>query len=102
MLPSFQLNRTSEGRNVTRMAAMIPLLPANLIPAAWSHILDKSPRNDGMKRFRRYSERQWYPKFSPNILSCAGQRHRTTNSLEGWHRRINGRIPKNPNFYYFI
>lgn len=97
-----KLNRTSEGRNVTRMAAMIPLLPANLIPAAWSHILDKSPRNDGMKRFRRYFERQWYPKFSPNILSCAGQRHRTTNSLEGWHRRINGRIPKNPNFYYFL
>lgn len=97
-----KLNRTSEGRNVNRMAAMLPLIPENFIPDAWRHILDKSPHTDEMKRFRRYFERQWYPNFSPNILSCAGQRHRTTNALEGWHRRINGRIPKNPNLYFFL
>lgn len=84
------------------MTAMIPLIPENLIPDAWRHILNTSPRTDEMKRFRRYFETQWYPNYPPNILSCAGQRHRTTNALEGWHRRINGRIQKNPNLYYFL
>lgn len=37
------------------------------------------------------------------MLSCAHQRHRTTNAVEGWHRRINaGRIPKKPNLHMFI
>ncbi|KAL4719995.1 hypothetical protein ACJJTC_018960 [Scirpophaga incertulas] len=46
---------------------------------------------------------KWYPKLSPTLLSCAGQRHRTTNALEGWHRRINtGRIPKKPSVYMFV
>lgn len=97
-----KLNRTSDGRNVARMSAIIPLVPEKDIPAAWNYILEKAADTPEMRRFRRYFESTWYPKKSPTVLSCAGQRHRTTNALEGWHRRINARIPKKPNLYYFL
>lgn len=97
-----KINRTSDGRNCTRMASMIPLLPADKIPQAWRYILDKYSACQEMKVFRQYFEKQWYPQLSPDILSCANQRHRTTNATEGWHRRLNGRIPKNPAIHYFL
>lgn len=97
-----KLNATREGRNVTRMSAMIPLVPANLIPEAWRQIIESGDNSPEMRRFRKYFESTWYPRHSPELLSCAGQRNRTTNALEGWHRRINARITKNPNLYYFI
>lgn len=48
-----------------------------------------------------YLERQWHPLIS-TLISCAGQRHRTTNPLEGWHRRLNVVIPKRPSLFIFI
>lgn len=97
------LLNTSSGRNITRIAAIIPLVPAQHIPATWVHILEQAPQSPGMDHFRRYFERQWFPKLPTSLLSCAGQRHRTTNALEGWHRRINtGRIPNKPSLYMFI
>lgn len=97
------LLRTNQGRNIARIAAIIPLVPAQNIPATWLHILDQAPQSQEMDNFKRYFERQWYPKMRPSLLSCAGQRHRTTNALEGWHRRINtGRIPKKPSIYMFV
>lgn len=97
-----KLNSTSEGRNVTRMVAMFPLLPESYISVAWRHILDNAPNSQEMTRFRRYFETQWFPKLPASILSCAGQRHRTTNCLEGWHRRINGRMGKSHSLYDFL
>lgn len=97
-----KLLATRDGRNVTRMSAIIPLVPASLIPEAWRHIIQSVDNSPEMRLFRRYFESTWYPRHSPELLSCADQRHRTTNALEGWHRRINARIQKNPNLYYFI
>lgn len=97
-----KLNKTRKGRNVARMSAIIPLVPENDIPEAWHCILENAKNSSEMKRFRKYFESTWYPKKSPATLSCAGQRHRTTNALEGRHRRINARIPKNPNLYLFL
>lgn len=97
------LLRTREGRNVARITAIIPLVPASQIPAAWGYVLSIAPDCQEMENFRRYCENQWYPKMPPSMLSCAHQRHRTTNAVEGWHRRINaGRIPKKPNLHMFI
>lgn len=95
--------RTRNGRNVARITAVLALLPAEQIPAAWGYVLSIAPDSDEINKYRRYYESQWYPKMPPSMLSCAHQRHRTTNALEAWHRRINaGRIPKRPNFYMFL
>lgn len=85
------------GRNTARLVSIMPLVPANQIDATWHYILSQAPDSDEMNSFKRYFEKQWYPKLTPTMLSCAGQRHRTTNALEAWHRRINtGRIPRKP------
>lgn len=92
-----KLNTTSEGRNITKMSAIIPLVPANKIPEAWHYILETASDTSEMRPFRRYFESTWYPTKFSTLLSCAGPRHRTTNVLEGWHSRVNSCIPKNPN-----
>lgn len=97
-----KLTETKEGRNTTRLCAIMPLVPATQIPEAWRNILDSAPGTQIMQRFQHYYENQWYPKLPPTMLSCAGQRHRTTNALEGWHRRLNILIEKKPNLYLFI
>lgn len=73
-----------------------------IFSGAWQQILEIGPDTLAMRKFRRYFERNWYPQQSPTVLSCAGQRHRTTNAIEGWNHRLNRRIPKHPNLYDFI
>lgn len=80
------------------MCSIVPLIPANLIPVAWQHILESSPDNEEMRKFRRYFERH----MSSTTLSCAGERHRTTNALEGWHQRLNGLSQKGQIFIFLI
>uniref|UniRef100_A0A1E1WV05 FLYWCH-type domain-containing protein n=1 Tax=Pectinophora gossypiella TaxID=13191 RepID=A0A1E1WV05_PECGO len=98
-----KVNRTSVERRIVRMAAILPLLPAQFIPQGRQLILEKmeSIHTDTMQQFRNYYERQWF-RLSPSMLSCANQRHRTTNSLEGWHHRLNVLIPQRPSLFYFI
>lgn len=97
------LLKSKEGRNVAGIAAMIPLVPADKIPATWCYVINQAPNSSEMHRFRKYFEKQWYPKMSTTLLTCAFQRHRTTNAVEGWHRRVNtGRIPRKPSLYMFV
>lgn len=101
---SKELNATlsEAGRKITRLCALLPLLPARRIPEAWASILEESPVITTLNRFLKYFKQQWKPLITPGLLSCADDRHRTTNPLEGWHRRLNANIKKNPNFFYFL
>lgn len=98
---SVNLTYSADGRNLTRMASLLPLLPYNHIVNTWYDIINLTPRSDVTLAFKKYYEEQWL-KLDPNILSCAYLRHRTTNSLEGWHRRVNARISKRPTFFAFV
>lgn len=91
---------TREGRNFVRMVAILPLLPQNFIQEGWTSIVDNAPDSDEIKNFIKYFLRQWHPILSQ--ISCAHEKHRTTNSLEGWHRRLNSRVRKTPNIFHFI
>ncbi|XP_063363954.1 uncharacterized protein LOC134652722 [Cydia amplana] len=93
---------TKEGRNITRMCALLPLLPPQEMKEAWSSIVDSAPRTTEILNFFQYFRNQWDPEQFAEKLSCSYENHRTTNPLEGWHRRINAYIPKRPNFYYFL
>lgn len=92
----------SDGRNLTRMASLLPLLPFNRISNAWISIANSAPLTDEIVQFKKYFEEQWILKLNPKILSCAYERHRTTNPLEGWHKRLNARIPRKPAFFAFV
>lgn len=81
---------------------VLPLVPENMFPEAWFEIIQSAPNTNEMRSFRQYFERTWYPKFNPSILSCANQRHRTTNTVEGWHKRLNAKIPKKISLMLFI
>lgn len=99
---SLKANLTGEERMVVRKTAILPLLPGYLIPEVWFRIIDSAPNNPRMQAFKRYFERTWYPHLKPSIISCAHERHRTTNAVEGWHRRLQVKIPKKISLLFFI
>lgn len=91
------------GRKMVRWTTHLPLLPSHLIKEGWRVILNNVPElTNPIMEFKIYFESQWLRKVSAEILSCAHQLHRTTNVLEGWHRRLNARIPKKPTFFSFV
>lgn len=99
-----QVTRSREQRKIIRMVCILPLLPPRHIPEGWHIILEhiEVETQHSMDRFQFYFQNQWYPRLHPRLLSCAGQRHRTTNALEGWHHRMNVLIPKRPNLFFFV
>ncbi|KAL0809842.1 hypothetical protein ABMA28_011331 [Loxostege sticticalis] len=96
-----KVNRTSDQRNIIRRAAILPLLPPDYIAEGWQIICEKIEATRNMDNFLHYFEKQWN-RLGPSLLSCAGQRHRTTNALEGWHHRLNVLIPTRPSLFNFI
>lgn len=97
------VTNTMEEKNIIKKVGILPLLPATFIPEGWQNILEEMKTVQTMDRFQKYFEKYWYPgKHSTAVISCEGQRHRTTNALEGWHHRINGLIPKHSTLFYFI
>lgn len=90
-------------RRMVRLAANLPLLPEKHMREGWRSILKISPKNNRTKNFIKYYEKQWLDdKYALKIISVAGKRHRTNNPAEGWNRRINARINRNPHLYEFL
>ncbi|KAL0868257.1 hypothetical protein ABMA27_007788 [Loxostege sticticalis] len=102
-----ELNLTNrkETRQIIRKIAILPLLPAENIPEGCqklTEIIENESLLPLFETFLKYFAKQWYPRMNPSLLSCSGQRHRTTNALEGWHHRINVKIPKRPSLFLFL
>lgn len=95
------VNATTEGRKVVQMCANLPLLPVTKIDEAWQSIKEIAPETNVMTKFICYMEKQWI-KMGPSMISTARDRHRTTNTVEGWHRRLNVRMPHKPTLMRFI
>lgn len=91
-----------ECKKVIRLIRNLPLLPENHIKNCWLTILNNAPDFEQFRMFKNYFEKQWLSKISTVLLSCSDDKHRTTNLLEGWHRRVAVKIPKNPNFCQFL
>lgn len=94
--------KTSAERMVVRKTAILPLLPPNKILEAWLEIAESAPATNNMRAFKKYFAKTWYPQHSAEVLSCAYQRHRTTNAVEGWHRRLQVKIPKKISLLFFL
>lgn len=93
---------TRENRRLTRLAANIPMLPANKIRECWNDILQMTENNNFVVRFKHYFEKQLLNKYSLDIISVADKRHRTNNPVEGWNRRINAHTQKSATMILYI
>lgn len=96
------VNESKSGRRLTRLCALLPLLPANLIHETWHSLMQDLDENEDFSEFLNYVTNQWINKLTCNVISVAFERHRTTNALEGWHRRVNGIFPRKANFHLFL
>lgn len=86
------------GRSIVRICSYFVLLPSTHMEQAWQAIINAAPDSPNMHRFLEYFENQWY-NMDHNLISCANDVHRTTNSCEGYHRKLNSRLPKSPNIF---
>ncbi|KAL0852101.1 hypothetical protein ABMA28_000341 [Loxostege sticticalis] len=80
--------------NAIRISALIlPLLPENRIMEVWFYVASQSPDIENSDRFRQYVISQWIKDFI-KVVCVYGERHRTTNFLEGWHHKLNTALSK--------
>lgn len=102
MSKKINFNKTKEGKHITRLSTLLALLPKNLIPEAYLYICDIAPKTDIFDKFIQYFDDQWIKNITSDIFSCYGEKNRTTNAIEGWHRRLNTKIPQKPTLLQFI
>lgn len=87
-----------EVRDHIRMCAALAHLPEEHISDGWLHIMENAPNLEALDKFNDYFVEQWLENVW--IWVCYNERHRTTNSVEGWHNRLNKRVGKvHPNIF---
>jgi hypothetical protein len=89
-----QLTKLKSTRRQVALSAVLPLLPQNEIFNGWWYVAAQSPDDKNSKIFRDYMFKQWLRDDFINVWCVFGQRHRTTNSLEAWHSKLNKTIKK--------
>lgn len=78
------------------------MLPPEFVQQSWKDIIGSVDlRDEKIKKFKAYFEKQWI-KISHRELSVFKDKHRTTNQIEGWHRRLRARIPQSPNLFLYL
>lgn len=102
MSKKLNFNETHLGRKITQLCTSLALLPPNLIPEAYLAIYEIAPETEVSQKFLDYFNNQWIQTITKDIFSCYGEKNRTTNAVEGWHRRINSRIPSRPTIFQFL
>lgn len=102
MSKNIGLDKTNEGKNITRMFTQLALLPPILIPEAYLSLLEAGPDTEEYVKFQNYFSTQLLQIVTYEQLSCYGEKIRTTNGVAGYHRRLNSKIPPKPALYHFL
>lgn len=79
------------------MVSYLPLLLTKFIQEAWTAIINETTITPETNTFIKFINELWIPLS--NILSCASERHHTTNLVEKVHHRINARFVKKTAFF---
>lgn len=88
------------GKEIVRMTTNLPLVPVDKLIEGWTSIVNEAPKTEVMTKFAQYFDKQWLK--SPMLICCATERHRTNNGIEGWHRRLNVRVPHKSTLILFL
>lgn len=90
-----------EIRDHIKMCAALAHLPPDYIEDGFLHIMETTPTIEAIVQFNDYFVSQWIE--NDRFWVCYNERHRTTNTVEGWHNRLNRKIGKHhPNFYELL
>ena len=90
-----------EIRDHVKMVAALAHVPIEYVSEGWLSIMESTPQDEALTEFYDYFVDSWMDK--EEIWVCSGERHRTTNSVEGWHNRFNKKIGKShPNIYELL
>lgn len=96
-----QYRDNEEVRNHIRKCAALAYLPPDYISNAWIQIMENAPNEEAVVKFNDYFVEQWME--NEWLWICYNERHRTTNSVEGWHNRLNRLIGKcHPNIFELV
>lgn len=101
---ALNLTKSKVQKRQVALSAVLPLLPEDQIMNGWFYVASQSPDDDNSKKFRQYMLRQWLNDENFIKNWCVfDERHRTTNILEAWHKKINGIVSKNkPNLLQLL
>lgn len=93
-----------EIREHVKMCAALAHIPTEFSDSGWLQIMENSPLNSKVEQFNDYFVEQWLENdIVKDMWVCYGERHRTTNSLEGWHSRLNRAVGKHhPNIFELV
>lgn len=95
---SVAYKNNTEIRDHLKMVAALAYVPREYVSEGWLSIMETSPDDKLLTKFYDYFVDNWIEKTE--LWICYGNRHRTTNAVEGWHNRFNKRIGKaHPNIY---
>ncbi|XP_046543937.1 uncharacterized protein LOC124254108 [Haliotis rubra] len=77
-----------------RKLMALPFLPSEHIPRMFAKIADRVERHGPLNQLIIYFRRQWmeHQVFEPSTWSAYRVTIRTNNHVEGWHRRMNGKV----------
>lgn len=91
-------------RQHIRMCAALAHLPQEFVDDGWLYIMQSSPDNEAIRKFNDYFVDQWLENDTfRDMWNCCGERHRTTNTVEGWHSCLNRKLGKShPNIYELV
>jgi hypothetical protein len=107
----YNLVTLSKQENIRRQIANIialPLIPPNEVNNCMENILDElSDYDSKLNRLTDYVIRNYIDdaRFSSsmwNHFDTVGERPRTNNHLEGYHRQLNARVRTNPDLWTWI
>ena len=94
-------------RNFVRKLYALALLPHEHVAGAFATLQRKGARfgNLDIDQLMTYFDKTWISgeRWSPEDWTVYRKKIRTNNDLEGWHRKLNGKLPNaNPNMYALI
>ncbi|XP_026736837.1 uncharacterized protein LOC113500301 [Trichoplusia ni] len=100
---SLNLTKQKRLRRHVALSALLPLLPRQFISDGWCYIMEDGPDSKEIQEFNDYMVTQWLEDEAFVDIWCAhNQRHRTTNAVEAWHKKLNSCLPSHPNLYQVL
>ncbi|KAI5645456.1 MULE transposase domain-containing protein [Phthorimaea operculella] len=91
-------------KKIVKYTCNLALLPASYIPEGWEEIMKLMPEenNPNIEQFKNYFITQWFSSVTADVWCCVNERHRTTNAVEAWHRRLNSKVEDKGYLFSFI
>lgn len=91
-----KIKGNKRNKRIISMCGNLAHLPLEQINDGWNYILTQIPKGDTkLEKFEKYFESFWMKPRLQKLWCVYGERHRTTNLVEGWHHGINKEVLKN-------